>query len=355
MSAKARPSPARPAESASAAPPDPASPENLPLSLAGHFAPSPGAVVPSFLPMLQGPGTNRLTQLGTRQRPVPVDPITGTATISHNQITVSIDHLSQLAAGGPRVSAFKLFDLCAVALTAQNHYRGRGELQGTVTITLDEYMEYFGLPATKPSRDRARRRLKEDLDLLFNMALAWKEERDGEIRDYKTRVITAREIRNSRISVEFSPGMAAYLTDAYLTSYPKALFRTDERLPSSYHLGKKLSLHHFMENNQRRGTAGIISVKALLKAAPDIPSVEEVRQSGRQFDQRIRAPFEKALNNLSEVLQSWEYCRGQGQPLSEEEKADFNFAAFLKAFIKFTLTGALEPARPGGDGGENGK
>lgn len=319
----------------------PASPQG---QVAGHFLPQP-PITPSYFSMLQGPGTNKLTQISLKRKVPPVDPITGTATISYGNLTVSIENFIKLAAGGPRVSTYKLFDLCAIALTQLNSYRTSSDPKTVVVITLDDYMEHFGIPMTKPSRDKARRRVKEDLDFLFNMSMSWQEGSGKEARDYKTRIIAAREIQNSKIFVEFSLGMATYLTNAYIMSYPSALFKTDDRIPSAYHIGKKLALHYSMTNNQRKGTANLISVKSLLDAAPDIPSYKEVMEKDRHLSQRIIAPFEKALNSLPAFLADWRYVGPKGAPLADEQKENFDYSVFIESYIQFELVSA--PQLPG--------
>ncbi|UQZ91408.1 hypothetical protein C4J81_19105 (plasmid) [Deltaproteobacteria bacterium Smac51] len=319
-------------------------PDSLQGQVAGHFLPQP-PISPSYFSMLQGPGTNKLTQITLKRKQPPVDPITGTATINYGNLTVAIENFMKLASGGPRVSTYKLFDLCAIALTQLNSYRTTAEPKTVVVISLDDYMEHFGIPMTKPSRDKARRRVKEDLDFLFNMSMSWQEGAGEHARDYKTRIISAREIQNSKIYVEFSLGMATYLTNAYIMPYPSALFKTDDRIPSAYHIGKKLALHFSMTNNQKKGTANLISVKSLLDAAPDIPSYKDVMEKDRHLSQRIITPFEKALNSLPAFLAEWRYVGPKGVPLSNDQKENFDYSVFIECYIQFELVSA--PQLPG--------
>ena len=140
------------------------------------------------------------------------------------------------------------------------------------------------------------------------------------------------------IIFSFSLDMAKYLTNAYLMQYPMELLKVDERNPNSYHIGKKLLLHNSIDNNKRKGTANILSVKSLLEVCPDIPTYEQVLATGRQLDQRIKAPFETALNSLSSFI-SWEYCNSKGVPLTEEQLQATDYSTFEKLFIKFIVIG----------------
>lgn len=306
------------------------------------FIPAPGPDS-RYRPMLHGAATNRLTQISSRRHIPLVDPITGLATIVSRGLTVSIENYQKLGGVGLKVSTHKLLDLCSMALAAQNDYRGSSdEPNPVVVITLDEYMSHFGIPLTKPSRDRARARIKEDLEVLYNISIAWRETRDGQETNYKTRVIAARGIQNNQIIVEFTQSMARYLTHAYLMSYPKALLKIDERVSSAYYLGKKLAFHHGLLANRRRGTHNVISVKKLLEGTPDIPDHQEVAKSDRHFERRIMGAFEKAMNSLCEVISFWNYCQKGGQDLTDEQNDNFNYLLFMECSIKFQLCAAYE-------------
>ena len=82
-----------------------------------------------------------------------------------------------------------------------------------------------------------------------------------------------------------------------------------------------------------------MSVKSLLDVCPDIPTYEQVLATGRQLDQRIRAPFETTLNSLSSFI-SWEYCNSKGVPLTEEQLQTTDYSTFIKLYIKFDVLGA---------------
>lgn len=288
-----------------------------------------------FVAMLQGTGTNKLSQISTRAFSPTVDAITGVATVSAGDFKVFIEQYNTLA-GGLRISTHKLLDACAIALTAQSNYRGAGELNTTVSIPLDEYMSMCGVPITKPSKDRTRRRVQEDLEALYSISIEWRERSGRNTRDYaKMRIITFQGIRRGVILVSFSPEFAKYLTNAYIMRYPTALLKLDERNPNSYHIGRKLLLHHSIDNNRRRGTANIIRVKSLLEACSNIPSYAKVMRGDRHVDQQIIAPLETALNSLSFI--TWEYSNSKGVPLSDKQLKEGTCAELLSLYVHFTV------------------
>lgn len=298
----------------------------------------------AFSPMLQGTGTNRLTQISTRKAPPAVDAITGLATITNGNLTVFIEKYNNLA-GGLRISTHKLLDACTIALTAQNDYRGNGEPKTLVTIPLEDYMTRCGIPITKPSKDKTRRKVKEDLEALYSTSIEWSEPSGKNTKDFaKMRICDTIAIKNGKIIMNFSPAIANYLTHAYIMQYPTELFKADERNPNSYYMGKKILQHNSIDNNQRKGTANIISIKALLESCPDIPSYEEVIAADRHLDQRIKTPFENALNALNSFIK-WEYSNSKGVPLTDEQLQDFNYSVFAECYILFEVLNAPDQSQ----------
>ena len=286
-----------------------------------------------FLPLLNGTPTNRLSHI--RKKPSKIDAITHEATIEDGNLKVFIEGYNEIK--GLRTSTLKLLDFCTMKLTQQNHYRGRS-ISPTVTFALDEFMTACGVPLTKSSKDQFRRKVKEDLETLYRMSLEWSEPSGGNTRDFaKMRIATKIAFIRGEISFGYSHDMALYLTNAYLMQYPTELLRVDERNSNIYPLGRKLLLHNSIDNNIRKGTANIISVKALLEVCPDIPPYEEVATKGRQLDQRIKAPFEKALDALPFIR--WEYTNAKGTPLTKEQQQAIDFATFEKLYIKFEVIG----------------
>ena len=298
-----------------------------------------------FSAMLQGTGTNKLAQTSTRNKKPNVNTITGVATIMQDNHMTIIKNFNALRSD-LRISTHKLLDTCIMALTAQNNYRGTGKIETKVTIPLREYAAMLGKPLTENTLRDFRKRVKEDLDILFNISLEWKEQNGTNTKDYfGIRLLESRGIKNNTIIVGFASTFAEYLVGAYIMQYPNSLLQVDERNPSTYHLGRKLALHHSIDNNQRKGTASIIGVQTLLNVCPDIPTYEEVMTGDRAIERRIKMPFENALNSLVDtgVLEKWEYSNFKGMPLSDEQLVSNSYEDFIALYINFTVKDFPDP------------
>ena len=312
---------------------------------------SPGAALENhFSPMLQGTATNTLTKTSIKKTPPQVDAVTGLATIANDGLTVFIEGYDQLS-GGLRVSTHKLLDLCTLQITRQNDYRGTGEPRTLVSISLDDYLDAMGIPHTKASKDKALRKVKEDLEALYSTSIEWSESTGAETRDFaKTRICHTVGLQRGRILIDFTPAFTQYLTNSYIMQYPRAILQISEKFTNSYYLGRKLLLHHSIHNNQKKGTHNIISVKALLENAPELPSFDQVKATDRAYARRIIEPFERDLNALSSFL-TWNYCNAKGAPLSRKQLDNFTYDVFAACYIQFQVEdfpggGQAPPAPP---------
>jgi len=316
-----------------------------PIVTPKHFIPATEPKDRAFSPMLQGTGTNKLAQISTRTTAPGVDVITGVATISDGGgYTLKIDNFA--ATKGIRPSTHKLLNACIISMTEQNHYKGKGEVNTIVSIRLTEYARLLGKPQTKSSLNKLRERVKEDLETLFLCRLTWAETKGNKEENFSDiRIFSSKEIRNGVIRVGFAPELAQYLIGAYIMNFPLALFRVDERNPNTLTIGKKLSLHRGIYNNQKRGTANIISVKALLEECKQtLPSYEEVMNSDKHVGDRIMKPFEDALNSLDFI--TWEYSNSKGAPLTDDQLLNMAYATFAKLYIKFDINDYPTQATP---------
>ena len=124
--------------------------------------------------------------------------------------------------------------------------------------------------------------------------------------------------------------------------FPISLFRLDERNTNAYSIGRKLALHQSINNNRKKGTNKIISVKSLLQTAPEIPSIETVRAKNGSWTERIEEKLVKSLDILVEngVLEFWNYCNAKGVELSDEQLSAFgSYFIFENLKIEFSVKG----------------
>lgn len=311
----------------------------------------------AYLPMVQGAATNRFRATATKN--IILDR-NGNATIEEEGFKAFMQDYSKLK-GGLSTGAKKMLDVGAIQLTTLNHFRAKAghPLNTAVSIALEEYGLMRGYDiATRttstPEEAEAeknrltnvmheiRKRANAELALLYSLSLSWTEPGRKKNADYKdVRVLQSKGIRGGYINMRFSEDMAAYLVHAYMMQYPTALQALDERNPRTYNIGYKLALHHSNDNNRAKGTANIISVKALLDACGDIPTYEEIQDSKDRghWERRIKDPLEAALdsNLASRVITSWEYCNSKRLPLDEGQISIADYQTFTGLYIHFEM------------------
>lgn len=297
-----------------------------------------------YAPMLQGVGTNQLSLIRTAGQELDVNAITGVVTISKGTLKVTVDPQEGIATALTKLfdtSTQKLFDICVMALTQQNHYRGSGEPNTAVVIPLDKYMELRGIPQTKASKDKTRRTVKAELNTLLRTRLDWTESSKKTTRDFLTiNICSSAGIKNGNILLGFSRELATYLIWAYVMQYPLSLLRLDERNDNSYLIGKALSRHFGIDNNNRRGTNNIIGVATILEWCEDtIPSYDKVMSETRHVERLIRKPLENALDILvtNGTLTTWEYCNSKKIPLTDEQVNSGTYSDWEALFIHFEV------------------
>ena len=323
--------------------------------LTRNIAPPPP--VEAFLPMVQGAATNKFRATATKN--IVIDR-NGNATIEEEGFKAFMKDYSRLK-GGLSTGAKKMLDAGALQLTALNNFRARqGQpINTAVSIALEEYGLMRGhditprMTSTPEEAEAEKKRLfnvmceirkkaNAELALLYSLSLSWTEPGRKKNADYKdVRVLQSKGIRGGYINMRFSEDMAAYLVHAYLMQYPTALQALDERNARTYNIGYKLALHHSMDNNRAKGTANIISVKALLEACGDMPTYEEIQASKNRghWERLIKDPLEKALdsNLASGVITKWEYSNSRGVPLDEGQISIANYQTFAGLYIHFEM------------------
>ena len=85
--------------------------------------------------------------------------------------------------------------------------------------------------------------------------------------------------------------------------------------------------------NYFKKNADTLSVKTLLGCTPELPSYDDVVNKDRAVGRRIIEPFERDMNELSDLLR-WEYCHANGTKLSDDELVNFNYYVFSGLLVK---------------------
>jgi len=298
-------------------------------------APAVSRVAPSILPtgereksafstIRQGTATNALTKIkpSTKKRNTIIDPITGTATITQGNLSITIPDFTKLT--GFKTSTYQLLDALTVALTET------GAKSPVVALSLEEYMKKRGLKDKK----EARKQVTDDLETLFDAKITFKEKRKkGQEQDFHDiRIIDSKGIRKGIITVTFGTVFYNILLGYPIMPYPAQLWALNsKRNPNSFYLLRKIAEHKNM--NVGKKNEDIIAVKTLLAVAPNLPSYEEVMKADRHLDQRIIQPFERDMDALEDTL-TWTYCHSNNTPLTDEELSSMSYDTFISLFIK---------------------
>jgi len=293
---------------------------------------------PIYQLMFHGFGTDCLAQISPREKPETdcrkgdIATYTGTNYIFTLEGYSNLKKIKRL-----RVSTQKLLDVLIMELTRINS-KGSKKIQRKVDIDLEKYI---GKDISKRNEKKKRRRIREDFKILSSLKLEWKEPNKKQDKGFTGMPIFSfydyDHINKGWITAIFNDMTVNYLVNSYMMWYPENLLKIDDRNPCAYHIGRYLAIHHSIPDNQKRGTANIISIKALLDANHDIPSEAEVRQSGRHYYQQRIEPLLKALDVLVDVkvLKKCRLCNTKGEPLSKSQQNKKDYRSTLKQYVYF--------------------
>lgn len=319
----------------------------------------------NYLPMLNGAPSNELMQL--TKKDFHPDGFTKNATYTTKDgHKITIERFDKLQ-GLLSTSAKKILDTALLYLTSGNFYRGkRSSINPTVEIPLIEYGEACGYQltpqtmATPEEQEKENRRVNERIkDLKKNVRrdlhdisrILWtgEETRGRNKGDYKEmRIISSHSISKGLIRINFDVEAAAYFVNAYIMQYPTALLKHDNRKPNAYVIGRKMAFHNSNDQNRAAGTDSTLSVKSLLAAAPEIPTIDDIKARGqRNWKDKIKKPLEIALDeNISVgLISKWEYRDPKtGHTYTADTAQPLTWTQYNRLMIDFVMIDAPEQA-----------
>lgn len=330
---------------------------------------SPLAVYPGYATLLHRPGLDGLALLSRNRLNIQKNETTKRNSIISGNLTIQedfdkdvslqpskgkelkpeerrahFDALFQKAANQLcSVDAMKWLDTCAIQLAKQNDYKST-KLNTLVAQPLEEIMALWGIPITKASLDKFRNTIRGIQEAFYPVSFSYEENiGNGKKEPVHLRILQKRsEVKNNINYARFTEEITAYFCHGYPAQFPLSLLKADARNPNVYTMGRYLALRYSNIYNQQKGTADIISVKALLdNAAPGIPTYEEVMASGMHLKQRIMKPFKNTLDK-QDFIEKWEYCNAKKAPLTEEQKANFTYETFIDCYVHYTLREARD-------------
>ena len=241
--------------------------------------------------------------------------------IEKDNLKISVASPTELGAG-LKTTTHRLVDALMIKFTET------GSKEQSVMLSLDEYMRLCELKNTT----EMRKQVNADLKTLRNMRVSFQKSSNREQSMEDIKLCSEVKIKNNIICFTFSPEFFIIMKTMPVMPYPEKLFRINlKKNPNSYYFLKKISEHKKM--NYFKKNADTLSVKTLLGCTPELPSYDEVVNSDRAVGRRIIEPFERDMNELSDLLR-WEYCHSNGTRLTEEELFNFNYHIFSGLLIK---------------------
>lgn len=321
------------------------------------------AIFKANMPMYHGKATDALAGLSNKD--IMENPAADRAVLQNaaGDYKIVIKDFSKVK-GKLSVNTHKLLSTGIAEFTQINNYSG-GAINPEVNLPLKEYARLLGYEVDERPTDApeaaekekkraqealktAKKRIRQDLELLQAMRWTWQEKVRGKGADFDSILLLERvAIRKGYIIMEFGRHMAEYLKQLPLTQYPQGLLAVDARSENAYRLGLKMAEHFSIDNNQIKGTANRLKVSSLL-AVTQLPTIEtlqhEAVDNSRQWYTRIKEPFEAALDVLTgKVISSWEYVKAKGEPLTDAEAYSItDYETFTSLLVQFELQEAPE-------------
>lgn len=241
--------------------------------------------------------------------------------VEKDNLKISFESIAELGTG-LKTTTHRLADALMIKFTES------GSKEHTVSLSLDEYMKLCELKNSV----EMRRQVNSDLKTLLNMRISFQKSSNREQSMKNIRLCKDVKIKNNIIVFTFSDEFFVIMKTMPVMHYPEKLFKINlKKNPNSYYFLKKIAEHKKM--NYFKKNADTLSVKTLLGCTPELPSYDDVVNTDRAVGRRIIEPFERDMNELSDLLR-WEYCHANGTKLTDDELVNFNYHIFSGLLIK---------------------
>ncbi len=275
-----------------------------------------------FRVMRQSSAMNKLATLKTTKLPSEQAPnADDTVSIEKDNLRILLYNFSTLG-GGLKTTTHRLADALMIKFTES------GSKERTIMLSVEEYMRLCELK----NSTEVKKQIGLDLKTLSNMHLDFQKSSNREQSMQDIRLCSETKIRNNFIYFTFTEEFFAIMKTMPVMPYPEKLFRINlKRNPNSYYFLKKVSEHKKM--NYFKKNADTISVRTLIGCTPELPTYDEVMKTDRALTRRIIEPYERDMNELSDVL-NWEYCHSNGSALTDADLENFSYHVFIGLLVR---------------------
>lgn len=318
---------------------------------------------PHYLPVLWGKPTSAIAFANPKKSDIDKLAQKTLLQVFDVQIQAALTENFENLLASLSVRTDKLLNL-AISSFTQNNNAHQSNINCDVIISLKDYAELLNYDVTeretdtkeaaikekrrvKSQLDHAKEAVKKDLKTLYETSLSWQDNLKNEkTKKYETadfidiRLVDAIAIKKGYIYLSFTAKFAEYLTRRNtIGQYPIKLFGLDNRKDTAYKIARKLFEHYFIDKNIMDRTRDTLKISNILKVTP-LATYEEVQKTDRgHWEERIKEPFERALDDLQGqgILKEWEYTHQKKEPLTDEEAANITtYQNFESLYLHFT-------------------
>ena len=285
--------------------------------------------------MFSGKATNILGRARTKGK---FDPATRALTVEGVNI-FSTESVQKIGVG-----TAKIFRYAVAEFTKRNHQNATGDkINSRIFLDVEDFAIANGVDITSTdAMKNFRRKVKNSLNILLTSNITWTEKIKGKEKSYSgMNYIGKYDLDGNALRIEFTISMAEYLASLPLIKYPRSLYKLDDRDFNAFAIGEAMCIHYSQDNNVIRQTEGKLRVETLLKCT-SFPTYDELKAQKRSWEERVKEPFENALDHLtmSGFLKEWKYCYEGGIEITDEEiKAGIinSYEKFISLIVKFEL------------------
>lgn len=256
------------------------------------------------------------------------------------------------------VNCHKLLMTAIAGFTAINNKEKakNGTLKKFITIPIEQYASVRGYKVIEEPKETeeeqaiekkraenalrdARKQFNKDVDILAKMNASWRE-KSKKYRDNNNievmNFFQKGKLGDNHIQFLFSDPFTDYLVGLPVSEYDMNLQAIDGRNTLAYALAYKIQKHSSITNNRRANNCNLLSVNSLLKAT-SLPTYEEVKSIGQSWNNRIKEPMEKALEELikQKFIKEWRYSKPKGIELTDEEASFNSYYEWSKTLVWF--------------------
>lgn len=240
--------------------------------------------------------------------------------------------------------AVKIYRYAVSEFTKRNHCNADNErLKLCYILDVKDFAEANGVDTDSPDdMKNFRRKLKASLDKLNTASITWTEKVKGQQKTFAgMNYIGGYSLKGNELMIEFTLSMAQYLVSLPVIIYPRSLYALDDRDYNAYAIGEAMCIHYSQDNNVIKDTEGKLRVETLLKST-SYPSYEEIKAQKISWEQRVKEPFEAALDKLTQcgLISDWVYCHEGGIELTDKEAAEIvekGYRYFTELIVKYEL------------------